>query len=609
MPRRMVLNLLGAVGARLGLRREWYLILLAAMIGVLMGIAALAFMKPIQWLEGLPEQVRETWGWGARYLILGLPAVGAVLTCITFILVPTRFRGHGVTTVMYAVSREKSQLPFSLAVRHWFASTFTIGSGGSAGPEGPIVTIGASIGSSIGRRLGASPADTTALLGCGAAAGLAAVFNAPLAGIFFVLEVLLRDFSLRTFTPIVVAAVMSATTAQTITGGRQPIFGVGPHVLGPQSTFTVQESPSFAVLGVVVALVAVGFMRAMRAFEQMFHRMPVPRRWRPVAGGMCLGILGLGFVIFVPTRMALPPFYGHGYAIASGLINGTSYPALAGPEHAKEMLLVAAVLLAWMVLKVAATGFTVGSGGAGGLFAPTLVLGAIVGGAFGAVLSAMGLLPGPTPAPYALVGMACMVAATTHAPLTGMMLVYELTQSYEIMLPLMLATVVATILSNVLNPNSIYTAELSALGVRLGTLGDFSVLRRLTVKDLGLDPAVEVRREDRGQRLQELSEAFHVDDLVVVDEERRYLGAITAGDLRAALVFREALPLLQAGELERSDVPMLHEDDTLDMALERFNGVEAQGLPVVDRRTRRVLGMVSRRRLMQRYTAELERSQ
>ena len=544
------------LGTRLGLERDWYLILLAVAIGLFMGVAAVGFIKPIIWgEEWVAQNAGGDSGW-IIWLVLLLPIAGALLTGIVVKLLPIRLRGHGVSICMYSVSREHAKLPFRLGVRQWIGSTLTIGSGGSAGPEGPIVTIGATIGSSLGRLLKTDPQSTATLLGCGAAAGLASVFAAPMAGIFFVLEVILRDFSVRTFTPIVVAAVISVATTQMVLGTNQPLFGVGPEIFGDNSdVFTVVQTPEFIVLGLVCGIVAVGFGTSLRRMERFFHNLKVPNLLKPAIGALALVVIGIAFYLFNPMQQltgdasAAPTFYGNGYGLILDLLKPEFYQADSDASIMNAPLLVMSLLAVLVLLKVLATCLTLGSGGTGGLFAPSLVVGAVTGGGFGVALHSMGFIDDANPAQFALVGMAAVVAATTHAPLTGMVLVYEITRNYGLILPLMLTAVIATIVARILVRDSIYAADLKALGVRVGTMSDLTVLRRMSVHNVPMIPPVLVQESESGQRLLELSERFSVTDFVVVDKDERYMGLVTGEDLRQALLYREAIPLLQVGRV------------------------------------------------------------
>jgi CIC family chloride channel protein len=594
---------------RLGFDREWWLVVVAAGLGVVMGTAAIGFILPIRWLERLPEYLGEESAGLSRILLLAAPGAGALLTGLVFWIFPTSFRGHGVTRVMFAVNREQSNLPMRLGIRHWLASTCTIGSGGSAGPEGPIVTIGATVGSNLSRWLRGDGASAATMLGCGSAAGLAAVFNAPLAAIFFTMEVILRDFSVRTFTPIVIASVVSAATAQMWLGSSEPLFGVGFDFFASKADgFVIGQTLFYVALGLATAVIAVGFIRLFPLSEKLFARAPLPQPLRPLAGALLLGLLGAGWFWMSQGHADYPPFFGAGYAPTRQLLDRASYePALASSHAA--MWTMAATLGVLLVLKAVATCLTLGSGGAGGLFAPSLLLGASTGGAFGMFLHALGFTGAPPPAHMALVGMAAMLASTTHAPLTGVLLVYELTRSYSIMLPLMLTAVIAAMASRVLYPESIYTAELAALGIRLGRMSDLTVLRRLHVSDLPLDAAIPVAAGNGLSSVLALCAKHGVDDFVVLHPDGSYRGMVTSIDLREALVNRQVVPLLTVDEVTRIDLPVVYENDTLDVALDRFSRHDVERLAVLSRGTSgRVRGLISRASLMNRYQRELEQS-
>jgi CIC family chloride channel protein len=594
---------------RLGLDREWWLVLVAGGLGVVMGTAAIGFILPIRWLERLPEFLGEEFVGLSQVLILLAPCVGALLTAFVFWIFPTNFRGHGVTRVMLAVNREQSNLPIRLGIRHWLASTCTIGSGGSAGPEGPIVTIGATVGSNISRWLKGDGASAATLLGCGSAAGLAAVFNAPLAAIFFTMEVILRDFSLRTFTPIVIASVVSAATAQMWLGSSEPLFGVGMDFFQDKSeTFTIGQTLFYVVFGLLTALIAVAFIRLLPLSEKLFARLPVPKLFLPLTGAILLGGLGAAWISLNKTGSGYPPFFGAGYAPTRELLNRTLYePALRGANA--DMLWIAGGICVALLLKMIATCLTLGSGGAGGLFAPSLLLGAMSGGAFGMFLHAVGFTSAPPPTHLALVGMAAMLASTTHAPLTGVLLVYELTRSYSIMLPLMLTAVIAALASRVLYRDSIYTAELASLGIRLGGMSDLTVLRRLHVSNLPLDTAITVSADDELSKIIGISAEHGVDDFVVLHQDGSYRGMVTSNDLRQALINRQVIALLTVDEVTRDDLPVVYPDETMDVALDRFSRHDVERLVVLSRDVpAQVMGLISRASLMNRYQRELEAS-
>jgi chloride channel protein, CIC family len=587
--------------AKLHLERDWYLIMIAAIIGLVMGTVAMAFILPLRWIE---EWVRTADRTLLFWLVPTAPIVGAILTGLALAVLGEKGLAPGVSAVMYSIHRQKSRLELKIALGKWIASTFTIGSGGSAGAEGPIVTIGSVIGSNIGRLFRASTQNRATLLGCGAAAGIASVFNAPFAGIFFALEVLLRDFSLRTFTPIVIAAVISAAWTQGLLG-NEPLFASHDELHVGQ--FRLSEVPNFLLLGVVCGAVAAMFTRGLSISERFFGRLKAPTLIKPAIGAAVLGLIGFLYLVLInsPSPHGVPEFYGNGYPVIKDLLSPAFYANIINANANVWNLLGLVALIG--LLKLVATSLTIGSGGSGGLFAPSLLLGACVGGAFGLVMTQLGWFPEATPAHYALVGMAAMIAATAHAPLTAILLVYEITQNYSIILPLMFAAVISTIVGRLIYPESVYTVKLAQLGVRIGSLSDLTILRRMSVHDVPLDSAVLVHTNDSAHRLLELSEKHLARDFVVVDDRDQYLGMITGADLAAALVYREAIPLLQVHEMQRIDLPTVTMDESLDLVLDKFAKHEAHSLAVLDGNGKSVRGLITRAKLMERYQNALTR--
>jgi CIC family chloride channel protein len=583
--------------ARLRLGDDWQLVVAGAVLGVVVALAALAFILPLHAAERALERVLHGSREAATLFAACAPVVGACLTVAVYALFPMRARGHGVTQVLYAVHRSQSRIEPLVGVRQWLASTFTIASGGSAGPEGPIVTIGATIGSNAARLLGARrPASTSTLLGCGAAAGLSAVFAAPLTRIVFVVEVLLRDFSARTFAPVVVASVISFATVQSVLGPADSLFGdAAREADGRLRDITIGLTPYVLALAIACAVGAVAFMRTLETVERAFARMPVPRLLKPVIGAALLGLGGAAWV-WTHREDPLPPFFGSGYWTVRDLITnaGTSAASIGG----------AGILLVWFASKTFATGLTLGSGGAGGLFAPSLVTGAMIGGAMAEGMRAAGIEGVPAPE-MVLAGMGCMVAATTHAPLAGAMLVYEVCRQETVILPVLLATVVATLACRAMHPLSIYTSALAELGVRQGAAADLAIMRRLDVRSVGHVTGAVVLDSAPGESLVRMAERYGSQDACVVDGEGRYRGMITNRELQAAILARDGLAAALAGDLMRTDLPTVTESDSLAVAFERLSARGADAIAVIDPSTRRYLGVLTRERLMQAYGGEL----
>ncbi len=610
------------LGDRLGLQRDWYLIVVAAGIGTITALGAIAFKSLLDWTAEHGFEIGEAL---PLWLLPVVPIVGALLTGLIVYFFAPEAKGHGVPEVMDALYRKGAKIRPRVALAKSMASICTIGSGGSAGAEGPIVQIGSAIGSGLAQLLKVPRDQGATLLGCGAAAGIASVFNAPIAGVFFVMEILLRDFSLRTFTPIVVASVFSTASTQAwyaqFKGEGEPtkaIFAVEGELAG--YVFAMPELPSYVLLGIVCGFVAVGFIKMLYFTEDLYDKVKLHPIVKPITGAALLGGLGIAYLVILKaagTSADLPHFFGNGYETITTLLRPGEYAGQAvaahGPmavaEHGHFAVSTAFwALLLMLACKATATCFTLGSGGSGGVFAPSLFLGASSGAAFGVGIERIGLIPeNGSPAGYALVGMAAVVAATTHAPLTAMLMLFEITGDYKVILPIMLAAVMATLVAQMLLRDSIYSLKLRRRGVLVGTSADLTLLRKLTARDIIPIPPVTVHPDDPLARLFELQDVYKVVDFVVVDHEGRYEGLVTAQDLRTALIEREAIPYLLVDELERSDLPTIHPDETLDMVLEKFSKHDVASLVMMQGGAddRKPAGLISRARLMKRYQESL----
>lgn len=594
--------------ARVGFPKDWFLIPLAAAIGVLGGFVARGF-------EFLLEasthfffgRIGHSQFPGSEWLLLILlPALGGLAVGMINRWLAHTEPGHGIPEVIESLARKHGELPGRMGVFKAITSSLTIGSGGSAGVEGPIIQIGSVLGSVVARALRVGHEHMHTLVGCGAAAGLAAIFNAPIAGVLFVLEVLLRDFSLKTFMPIVIASVIGTAVSQGLLGGEggHAIFAV-PEALQLYH-FSLIELVPYTVLAVLCGLVGVGFCKSLVLAEALFARLPLPWWLRPVVGGAVLGLVGAGFFALfgnVVPQYHAPPFFGNGYRVILALFDPASYTG----EHAADAVFNAtfAVVVAMLVLKLVGTSLTIGSGGSGGIFAPSLFMGATLGGLVGMLVQATGFLPDMTPGAYALVGMAGMIAAVVHCPLTAFLLVFEITRNYTFILPVMLVAILATFVSQLMQRDGIYTLYLRRHGIRMGTLADMTLLRRVEVAAVPLVPAVLVEPNDGAQHLIDLAGDYAAQDFVVVDDQDRCVGMVVGDDVRTTLLQREAVPLLIVAELMRTDLPTVTREETLEMVLDKFSSHDVASLPVVDANGT-VKGLITRARLMQRYQALLE---
>lgn len=581
--------------ARVGLRDEYFLVV-SMIVGAATGLFAHLFFVLI-------EQARHfAYGNGAdtglyagrAWMLVLLPVAGALLVGHITYWFAREAKGHGVPEVMDALYRKGGIIRGRVAAAKTVASALTIGSGGSAGTEGPIIQIGAAIGSRVGQMLRIPQRHLSIVVACGVSAGIGAIFNAPIAGVLFALEIFLKDFSFKTFSPVVFSSVISCSLIHFIRAEDEAIFEV--RALRDIGYFFVGiELPYFLLLGLLCGVAAVIFTRALYASEDLADRIRVPEPLKPALGAVGLGLAGIAYVMVVKAD-GMPEFFGNGYpAIQATLGNDLVQMTISG-------------LVALFLLKVLATCLTLGSGGSGGVFAPSLLMGASLGGAFGLTLVKFGLIAQPSASAYALVGMGALVAGTTHAPLTAIVMLYEITRAPKVVLPVMFAAIIATAIARFLLGDSIYTLKLRRRGVQVGTVSDLTILRRITVDDVERMPAQIVHPQDPLQSLISLAGRTQAIDFVVADENGDYQGMVTGRDLRTALLEPEAVSLLLVGELVRPGIPTVSSGDTLDTVLEKFTRYDVESLPVLSEPDdARVTDLITRQATLRRYRQELDR--
>ncbi|MBN2212221.1 MAG: chloride channel protein [Sedimentisphaerales bacterium] len=591
---------------RLGFRTDSYLVLLACLIGALTGLGSVGFSKLIEWSHGLSYGGEHGAGvyQGQWYWLVVLPSLGALLVGIITFYFAREAKGHGVPEVMDAIARRHGVIRPRVALAKAVASALTIGSGGSAGTEGPIIQIGAALGSVTGKLFAAAKYNMPVLVGCGAAAGISAIFHAPIAGVLFALEIFLREMNIRTFAPVLLSSVLSSVVVRAILGAHEAIFPlVGA---GTSYTFVWYELGNYIVLGFLCAAAAVLFIRVLYAFEDFFDKLKVHHIAKPVLGAIGLGILGVLTVKALEGGVSPEPsIFGNGYRTIGQCIGAIQGRAEGGVE------LGIGILVLLFCLKTLATSLTLGSGGSGGIFAPSLFLGATAGYAFGLTMQHIRFFAGVNPQTYSLVGMAAVVAATTHAPLTAIVILFEMTRNYHVILPVMFAATIAVGAARLMHHESIYTLKLHRRGVRYESLSRMSVLRRLEVRQV-MTPLCTVVGNDMplAQVLERAHETAST-DLIVTDHNGCYYGMLVAADLLEALHEPAALPLLVAGELARRNVAAVGPQETLDKVFNTFSvfdDVDSLAVQAPDD-PRRFVGLVTRAALMRRYHEELHRNE
>ncbi|GIT79718.1 chloride channel protein [Leifsonia sp. LS1] len=536
------------------------LIASALVVGAGAGLAAVVFRWLVQTATliftgtadyaattGHPANPWVPWLGGA-FVILA-PAIGGLLYGPLVHRFAREARGHGVPEVMYAVARRGGHIPGRVAVVKALASAITIGSGGSVGREGPIVQIGSALGSTLGRITRMPETQLRTLVACGAAGGIAATFNAPIAGVFFALELILRDFATRSFAAVMLSSIVASVVGRSILGDH-PFLALPAFTVGRPSEYLL-----FAGLGLLAGAVGVLFSKVLYLVEDLCDWAWRGPEWlRPTVGGLLLGLL----------LFAMPQLYGVGYPVLEASVGGTYTVGF---------------LLLLVLAKMAATSLTIGIGGSGGVFAPSLVIGAAFGAATG---EAIGLvIPGLSgdAGTFALVGMAAVFAGATRAPITAGIILFELTGEYSIILPLLLAVIVATGTSRLLSRDTIYTRKLSRRGVDL-TAPALPALRGTTVSALMSTPPPSIRgSQDAREAIVRLGESQRR-AAPVVGDDGSLIGVLTAADAAQALASDEATASRTAAELSER-ITVLAADEHVADVLDQVIGAEAtDGVPV-----------------------------
>ncbi|RME90104.1 MAG: CBS domain-containing protein, partial [Anaerolineae bacterium] len=474
-------------------------------------------------------------------------------------------------------------------------SAFCIGSGGSAGREGPIVQVGAALGSTFGQWLRLSEDRIRNLVACGAAAGIAATFNAPIAGVLFAVEIILGELHMGMLGNVVISAV-TASTVERVFLGERPAFNIP--IYGIQTPWEVLL---YVLLGILAAVTAVAFIHILYWFEDLFDGWHFPDALKPAVGGLLLGALALIYPPFLgrigvpanetlaglPITENIPHIFGAGFSVIEGALLGQ---------------LSLALLFLLIFLKPLATSFTLGSGNSGGVFAPSLFTGAALGGAFGQVVKV--LFPGMTSGPgaFAVVGMAAVFAGAARAPFTAILIVFEMTDDYRLILPLMAAVVVSVLVAERLERESIYTLKLTRRGIRLQRGRDVDVMESVRVADVMITDRLTLSVDTPVTVLAQkfIETARH--GFAVLDENGELYGIVSLSDYRAALEKYKDVSKLTVGDIASRAVVTAFPDETIGAVMRRMAPRDISRLPVVDRENpKKVIGLVRRNDIVRAY--------
>ena len=550
-----------------------------AILGIIVGLAggfgAIGFRYLIDFCQsisyGSADELLDVVSTIPWYFRIGIPALGGLVVGPIVYFLAREAKGHGVPEVMEAVAMKYGIIRKRIVLIKSLVSAICIGTGGSVGREGPIVQIGSAVGSTLGQMFKVSENRMKTLVGCGAAAGIAATFNAPIAGSMFALEIIMGEFGVATFSPVIISAVTATAVSRHFLGDF-PAFIVPAYQL-----ISPLEFPLYAIMGLFCALVGVTFTILLYRGEDLFDCLKFPEYLKAVLGGLILGAMGLLF----------PQILGIGYgAINLALLQKLSW----------------GLMFLLVIGKILATSITIGSGGSGGIFAPSLFIGSMAGGFFGGIVHHLFPAVTASPGAYSIVGMGAVVAATTHGPLSAILILFEMTGDYKIILPLMITCIISRLMAGRLLKESIYTFKLIRRGVDIRSGKEVNVLKSISVKDV-MNQEVETMLDSLSLRefAEKISKTKY-NSFPVVNDKGNLTGVLSFLDYNTAVFNKDLQDLVVVKDLATLEVATVSIDDNIYNALGKITSKDFSILPVVAADDHsQLLGVLTRKDILDAY--------
>jgi chloride channel protein, CIC family len=553
-----------------------YFLIFSILVGIGAGFGAIFFRWLIHQFQNLFFVKGETaLDFMGRYYIILIPAIGGLIIGPMIHFLAKEAKGHGVPEVINSMVLQGGKIRLRVPFVKAIASSICIGSGGSVGREGPIIQIGSAIGSAIGQLFKLDEEKTKTLVACGAAAGIAATFNAPLGGIFFALEVILHEYVLKNLSSVVLSSV-TATVISRHYLGDSPAFHLPAFEL-----YGLSDIPYYFVLGILAAFAALLFIKVLYWTEDLFNNFRIPEYTKPAIGGLVIGVIALYY----------PQVLGVGYeVIETSITQGIALGAV----------------IALVFLKIIATSVTLGSGGSGGIFAPSLFIGALLGEAFGKLATLVFPHVVVPPGAFALVGMAAVFAGTSHAPISAILLLFEMTGNYKILAPLMITCVISVILVRWFNTYSIYTLKLMRKGIDVEKYRAVDYMETITVEEAMISHVITVRQSDTVKDVGLKIKTTNHRGFPVLDRNGILAGIITRKDINRAL--GKGLAETEVGMVMTKHVVRCYPEESIKMALHKMAEKNVGRIPVVKRDDpEHIIGLITRKSLMNAYNLALER--
>ena len=561
---------------RFSLPEDFFMLILSACVGVIGGFTLVLYHHVLDDVNYFFFQLFPSWFPLALrdYVPIIVPALGGLLIGSIFLFVKRYEKEYGAPAIMDAVVNNGGYMPKRLTVITFIASIVCIASGGSVGKEGPSILIGAGIASFIGYKLNLSSDRLRLLVGAGAATGLAAAFNVPIAAAIFAFEIIMADFSMRAFSPVIIASVFSTTISRMYISDA-PVFEITAYKLN-----SPLELPLYMILGLIGGYLGVLFIRSFRYTHNVFKSIQLPDLVKTIIGFLIVGVLGFFF----------NEVYGFDDQVINNIIGGN------------YTIGIAFILI---LIKMLATNISLGCGGIGGLFTPTLIIGGLYGFSFG--LGVNYLFPEITapPGAYAVVGMAVLSTGVQHAMLSSIMMIFECTSDYHIMLPLMVSVVPAILISRNINKNSIYTMQFEFWGDRIARGRNVEILEKMSVEPIINTTDISIHEHTPLLGIINKFMETNVVSFPVIRDDRTIVGIISLQDIRSIMFEDHVHSLLIASDVAKNSIVVIHDNENFEQAFNKFDVGDYDTIPVVYAGTKTLRGIISRDDLMKTYRKEL----
>ena len=572
------------------LNDKTFVLIIAGVIGIVAGLAAVLLKESVHALQKfLTQDFTIEY---ANYLYLSYPFIGILLTYLVAKYILKESLGHGITSVLYSISKKSSIITRVKTFSRMITSALTVGFGGSVGLEAPIVVTGSAIGSNFARAMHLSYKKRTILIGCGASGAIAAIFNSPVAGVIFSLEVILSEVTLMGFTPVLISSVAASLVSLSLLGD-DVLFS-----FRLKDNFTAGDTPFYVLLGLLCGITSVYFTRITHKLEGLISR---------VSNGFIKTVIGgfsLGLIIFI-----FPPIYGEGYETIKLLLAGNSVEVLYNSLFFSEVrnpLFVFLFLFGVLLIKPFASAVTIGAGGSGGIFAPSLFIGGLLGFLFSTGFNLFFGIEMST-SNFILVGMSGVMSGVLHAPLTAMFLIAEITSGYELFIPLMMVSAIAYSTSTFFEKHSLYTKHLIEKGDLIKDDKDRQVLNLIDLRKIIEKDLLQIDPEATLEELVQLVKTSKRNIFPVVNKEDELQGVITLDDIREIMFDPNKREMIQVKTLMRNAPNSVDPTENMESVMSKFEMTTAWNLPVID--NGKYIGFLSKSRIFNTYRKKLIRQQ